>query len=122
MAFTPGKSGNPGGKPKEKLYHQALMMELKAAGDDLPELRAIARRQIETAIHAENPNDALAAAKEIANRLDGQPVAQQDVNINERITVIEAPAPKANTEEWLKSLKIDTMSSGVHNQARKLNS
>ena len=32
---------------------QALMMELKSAGEDLPELRQIARRVIDCALHDE---------------------------------------------------------------------
>ena len=39
MPFEKGKSGNPGGRPKEKLFRAALIMELKAAGEDMPDLR-----------------------------------------------------------------------------------
>lgn len=102
MAFQPGISGNPTGKAKEKLFHDVLNMELKAAGDDHRALRAIARNVIKLAQMEDGLG--LAAAKEIANRLDGMPTQQQDVNVNERVTVIHAPLPKASTEEWKQSL------------------
>ena len=41
--WKPGQSGNPDGRGKDKLFRQALVMELKEAGEDLPELRDIAR-------------------------------------------------------------------------------
>jgi len=49
---------------------QALMMELKSAGEDLPELRQIARRVIDGALT--DPEDSAWAAKEIWNRIDGK--------------------------------------------------
>jgi hypothetical protein len=39
------------GVGKEKLMRQALMMELKSAGEHLPELRQIARRVIDCALN-----------------------------------------------------------------------
>jgi Family of unknown function (DUF5681) len=44
MPFEKGKSGNPGGRPKGKPFRDALMMEIKAAGDDHKALRKIALR------------------------------------------------------------------------------
>jgi hypothetical protein len=43
MPWKKGQSGNPTGigVGKEKLMRQALMMGLKSAGEDLPELRRI---------------------------------------------------------------------------------
>jgi len=55
MPWKKGQSGNPKGVGvgKEKLMRQALMMELKSAGEDLPELRQIARRVIDCALNDE---------------------------------------------------------------------
>lgn len=66
MAFEKGKSGNPGGKHKEKLFRNALMMELKSAGEDMPDLREIARGLIERAKAAD------VATKEFIDRIDGK--------------------------------------------------
>lgn len=71
MAFEKGKSGNPNGRPKRaKLFETALMMELKAAGEDMPALREIARNLI--ALCKQETKDALPAIKEFADRTDGK--------------------------------------------------
>ena len=49
MPFVKGKSGNPGGKRKGKYATDALMLELKSMGEDMPELRQIMRKTIELA-------------------------------------------------------------------------
>lgn len=68
MAFEKGKSGNPGGRPKEKPFLDALTMELKARGDDHKALRQIAGKLVDRAIKGD-----MAAALAIADRLDGKP-------------------------------------------------
>ncbi|MGY3535395.1 DUF5681 domain-containing protein [Bradyrhizobium sp. USDA 4452] len=68
MAFEKGKSGNPGGRKKEKPFADALRMELADAGEDSKALRAIARKVIKRAEAGD-----LAAASFIADRLDGKP-------------------------------------------------
>lgn len=70
--FQPGQSGNPGGRPKERPFREALLMELKAAGDDRKELREVARALISKAKSGD-----VAGAKELIDRLDGKvPQAQ----------------------------------------------
>lgn len=70
MTFTPGKSGNPGGRPKSKPFKDALMMEALAAerGEKCyakkGSLRWNARQLL---IKGE-----VAAIREIADRLDGK--------------------------------------------------
>jgi hypothetical protein len=73
MPWKKGQSGNPTGVGvgKEKLFRQALMMELKSVGEDLPELRVIARNVIDEAKNRNN-GEWFAAAKELWNRLDGK--------------------------------------------------
>lgn len=68
MAFERGKSGNPGGRPKDKPFTDALRLELAAAGEDHKALRTIARKVIDRAGKGD-----LAAASFIADRLEGKP-------------------------------------------------
>ena len=56
----------PGAQNKDKPFKTALMLELKATGEDMPELRKIARQLIERAM--ENNSD----CREIIDRLDGK--------------------------------------------------
>jgi len=70
MPFEPGQSGNPGGRPKNKPFKEALLIEALAAerGDPCEakpgSLRWNARKLLEL---GEVP-----AIKEIADRLDGK--------------------------------------------------
>lgn len=71
MAFEKGTSGNPGGKPKEKPFRDALRMEIAALGEDDPRaLRGLARRLLQLASEGDQ---SLQAIREVADRLDGKP-------------------------------------------------
>jgi len=70
MPFEKGKSGNPGGRPKAKPFHDALMIEIAAAGDDHRALRKIAAALLAKAAHGDVP-----AINALADRTDGK-VAQ----------------------------------------------
>lgn len=83
MAFEKGKSGNPGGRPKEKPFADALRMELAAAGDDSKALRTIARNLIALASKADEK--ALPAIREIADRMDGKPAQSVDMTVRKQI-------------------------------------
>jgi hypothetical protein len=73
MSFEPGKSGNPGGRPKAKPFKDALLMEALSAerGEaclaQVGSLRWNARKLLE--------QGEVASIREIADRLDGK-VAQ----------------------------------------------
>jgi hypothetical protein len=69
--WKPGQSGNPDGRGKDKLFRQALVMELKEAGEDLPELREIARELIDVA-KSPGHDDWTFAVREIIDRMDGK--------------------------------------------------
>lgn len=74
MPFKKGQSGNPEGRRIEKPFHDALRMELAAAGKDHKALRVIARKLIDAA--SADGKDMLGAIKELADRTDGKPATQ----------------------------------------------
>ena len=71
--FKKGQSGNPGGRPKEKPFREALLAEIAKGGDDLKGLRKVARGLL----HKSGSGD-ISAIRELANRLDGPPEATLD--------------------------------------------
>lgn len=76
MKFTPGQSGNPGGRAKGKPWADALRRALARKGSDAGVdggLNAIADQVI--ALAAEGDKDAW---KEIGDRLDGKPVQSNE--------------------------------------------
>ncbi len=99
MKFKKGKSGNPGGRPKEKPFADALRMELAAAGEDHKKLRAIAQKLLDKAEAGDMP-----AINTIADRLDGRvPQAiigdsdEDSLNVK-AISIIEIVAPKMDDD------------------------
>jgi hypothetical protein len=82
MPFVKGKSGNPGGRPNDKPFAEALKMEIAAAGDNHKALRAIARNLIDLA--QMKSIDALPAINAVADRLDGKPAQDSTVTIEKR--------------------------------------
>lgn len=70
MKFQPGKSGNPGGRPKSKPFKECLLQEAELAAQGEPckafkgSLRWNARQLLE--------KGDVPAIKEIADRLDGK--------------------------------------------------
>jgi len=79
MPFQSGKSGNPGGRPKDKPFADALRMELAAAGEDGKKLRAIARALIANAESGD-----MQAINAIADRLDGKPAQESTVIVDDK--------------------------------------
>jgi hypothetical protein len=68
VAYGAYHARNPRGQQRDKLYREALRLELAAAGEDLKKLREIAKVHIEKAAAGD-----MQAIKELADRLDGRP-------------------------------------------------
>lgn len=61
-------AGNSNSGRREQFFLTALLMELKAAGKDMPELRSIARQMIDKAVEGDPT-----FTRELIDRLDGKP-------------------------------------------------
>ena len=99
MRFEKGKSGNPGGRPKERPFADALRMEVAEAGEDHKKLRAIAHKLLDKAEAGDMP-----AINAIADRLDGK-VPQAIIGDSDEhpvngttSTIIEIVAPKMDDD------------------------
>jgi len=68
MPFKPGQSGNPGGRPKDKAFRDALSIAVNRADGDATRLAKIAEVLVRKALEGD-----MAAIREIADRLDGKP-------------------------------------------------
>jgi hypothetical protein len=81
--FTKGKSGNPKGghSPKAKAITQMLTSALNEAyeGGDKSKMRAVIDAWIKAAINGELP-----AIMAIADRIDGKPVQESTVTIDDK--------------------------------------
>lgn len=90
MAFQKGKSGNPNGARKPKVFFEGLMLALKRVPasdqDAKTKLQAIANKLVYLAEEGD-----LQAIKYIMDRVDGLPVATMDMNVNDRRTAEELP-------------------------------
>jgi hypothetical protein len=71
MAWQAGQSGNPGGRPKEKPFRDALRMEEKELANEV----RIQHPPGSLRWHAQNLllNGEMSATREIADRFDGKP-------------------------------------------------
>jgi hypothetical protein len=77
VAFKKGQSGNPGGRTKEKLFTDALRVELNRETEDdvkRKKLNAIAEKLVECALVGESW-----AIQQVADRMEGRP--QQAIDI-----------------------------------------
>lgn len=90
MPFEPGKSGNPEGGAKKKIWIAALNRAI--AQDDGKRLREAAEKLLDLAAAGEVP-----ALKELGDRLDGKPVQQLDLaNANGEPFVLKVESGDAN--------------------------
>ena len=80
MAFTKGKSGNPGGRPKDKPWADALRLVVnREAPDGRKRLLAIAEKCADAAEAGD-----MQAMREIGDRLDGKPAQESTVTIDDK--------------------------------------
>jgi len=103
MAWTKGQSGNPQGRAVEKPFADALRMEIKTAGADHQQLRAIARKLLDKAeagdMHAINC---------LADRLDGKPAQAVELGGKAPAYVMLMPEPCRTAEEWEAEVRAGT--------------
>jgi hypothetical protein len=104
-AFWPAKmptnyhARNPRGQQRDKLYREALRIELAAAGEDLKELREIAKAHI-----AKCKEGDMQAIKELADRLDGKPTQMLEHAVpeeGERLTLVRPIVHVTETREQI---------------------
>lgn len=84
MTWKKGQSGNPNGRAKEKPFADALRMEINAAGADHKKLRLIAKALLDKAEDGD-----MQAINCVADRLDGKPVQESDVNVTKTVSAAE---------------------------------
>ncbi|TFV71684.1 hypothetical protein E4K64_25490 [Bradyrhizobium frederickii] len=72
MVFQPGNRANPGGRPKEKKFTEALRLalndEVESNGQKTTKLRVIADRLVSEAMNGESW-----AIQQVADRIEGKP-------------------------------------------------
>lgn len=99
MAFQPGKSGNPGGRPKAKPFQDALLIEALSAerGEPCEALPGSLRwnaRQLLT-------QGDVQSIKELADRLDGKPSQQLELEHSGGVNYVVSGEPVSEAD-WLK--------------------
>ncbi len=77
MAFKPGTSGNPGGKPKERIWGDAIKAAMREHTNET-DLKVAAKKIAFALVKAADQGD-ITALKEIGQRLDGAPEASVSV-------------------------------------------
>ena len=84
MAFEPGQSGNPAGRPKaDKAFANMLRIAIKQAHDEgRDKLRAVADALVDKAISGD-----VQAINAIADRLDGKVPQAVDANLSGNVVV-----------------------------------
>ena len=84
MAFKKGISGNPGGKSGEKIFTDALRLELNRVDlqdkDKRKKINRLAEKLVECALE----NKESWAFQQIADRLEGKPVQVVDATVDDR--------------------------------------
>ena len=87
MAFKKGISGNPGGKSREKIFTDALRLELNRIDpsdkDKRKKINRLAEKLVECAIDDKQGW----AFQQIADRLEGKPVQVVDATVDDNRTL-----------------------------------
>jgi hypothetical protein len=82
VAWKPGQSGNPGGRPKRKPIAELLLAELeKATGkSDVTKMEKLAARLVSIALSG-NRSDSIAAIRLIMSYTDGLPAQSVEIDV-----------------------------------------
>ena len=89
MAFKKGISGNPGGKSREKIFTDALRLELNRIDPNDKEKRKKINRLAEKLVECALVDKQGWAFQQIADRLEGKPVQVVDATVDDHRTVHE---------------------------------
>ena len=77
MPFKKGQSGNPGGRPREKVWRDAILKEVDRQmklpdGGSIRKMEALAKALVEKGLQGDT-----VALREIGDRIEGKPAQQQ---------------------------------------------
>src|SRR5215472_3233029 len=89
MAFKKGISGNPGGRSGEKIFTDALRLELNRIDPNDKEKRKKVNRLAEKLVECAIEDKQSWAFQQIADRLAGKPVQVVDATVEDHRTVHE---------------------------------
>jgi hypothetical protein len=89
MAFKKGISGNPGGKSREKIFTDALRLELNRIDPTDKDKRKKINRLAEKLVECALVDKQGWAFQQIADRLEGKPVQVVDATVDDHRTVHE---------------------------------
>ena len=84
MAFKKGISGNPGGRSREKIFTDALRLELNRIDPNDKEKRKKINRLAEKLVECAIEDKQGWAFQQIADRLEGKPVQVVDATVDDR--------------------------------------
>ena len=89
MAFKKGISGNPGGRSGEKIFADALRLELNRIDPKDKEKRKKVNKLAEKLVECAIEDKRSWAFQQIADRLEGKPVQVVDATVDDHRTVHE---------------------------------
>ena len=87
MAFKKGISGNPGGRSREKIFTDALRLELHRIDPKDKEKRKKVNKLAEKLVECAIEDKQAWAFQQIADRLEGKPVQVVDATVDDHRTV-----------------------------------
>ena len=87
MAFKKGISGNPGGRSGEKIFTDALRLELNRVDPNDKDKRKKVNRLAEKLVECAIEDKQSWAFQQIADRLEGKPVQVVDTTIGDNRTL-----------------------------------
>jgi hypothetical protein len=87
MAFKKGISGNPGGKSREKIFTDALRLELNRVDPQDKDKRRKINRLAEKLVECAIEDKQAWAFQQIADRLEGKPVQVVDATVDDNRTL-----------------------------------